>query len=279
MNQPPLPTPYLDNPLDTFAPPRRKRSLLSVLAAILLALSLVVAGGGLSLGLVVNPTVANTVVMLTHADYSPSQRRALVAVSQATLRYVTALPFENVSPPEPSPAELTLLNRAAYTPDELSHLRDVRATISWALLAGFSLALLAVLFVTLFRSSRILRAALLAGGLLCLVLPLVIGGGLWLFFDETFELFHRIVYPQGNWQFSQESLLISTFPGQYWLWMGLLWMGLLAFFGLICVVISRFCGQSKLQGVTKAAVRGSINGAKNSPRAGREDASLPHASR
>ncbi|MBU4482238.1 DUF1461 domain-containing protein [Patescibacteria group bacterium] len=36
-----------------------------------------------------------------------------------------------------------------------------------------------------------------------------------LFFDRFFELFHLILFPQGNWQFNASSLMIQTYQQSF----------------------------------------------------------------
>jgi len=43
-----------------------------------------------------------------------------------------------------------------------------------------------------------------------------------LFFDQAFILFHLLLFPQGNWTFAADSLLIETFPLEFFMRMSLL---------------------------------------------------------
>jgi hypothetical protein len=38
-----------------------------------------------------------------------------------------------------------------------------------------------------------------------------------LFFNLFFETFHNVLFPQGNWQFSQTSALIQVYPLSFWI--------------------------------------------------------------
>jgi uncharacterized membrane protein len=241
----------LHDALDSFAPARKSHPFVHIPGALLFALSLFIACLGLSLALVASPPVALTVVTRTHPQANELQQKALTTIGLHTLRYVTALPFESASYPQPDPLNLDALSRPTYTSQELSHLRDVRMTIGWTLLATFSLTVIDVALISFCRKSHFVKTGLLAGGIVCLAIPAVVAAALTFFFDPTFELFHRLLYPQGNWMFPAESLLISVFPASYWSTMGLLWMGALALGGIICVVFSRFCGKNRLWHVTK----------------------------
>ena len=43
-------------------------------------------------------------------------------------------------------------------------------------------------------------------------------------FDGFFTVFHKVFFPQGNWMFSSTSLLITMYPEQFWMGMGIIWV-------------------------------------------------------
>ena len=45
-------------------------------------------------------------------------------------------------------------------------------------------------------------------------------------FDSLFTFFHLLLFPQGNWQFSSDSLLIQTFPIDFFISMAMKIFGL-----------------------------------------------------
>lgn len=51
-------------------------------------------------------------------------------------------------------------------------------------------------------------------------------------FSAFWNLFHKIFFPQGNWQFAQESILITLYPEKYF------FAATLVFFGILCIVSS-----------------------------------------
>jgi uncharacterized membrane protein len=57
-----------------------------------------------------------------------------------------------------------------------------------------------------------IRQLFLYGGITTLILLFLFVLGVVMGFDQLFTLFHYIVFPQGNWQFPADSLLIQTFP-------------------------------------------------------------------
>lgn len=99
-----------------------------------------------------------------------------------------------------------------YTAAELSHLQDVQKVMSMAdNLFYVSLVLILLLIISGFKR-KLLPQMLLYGGIsivavigLILILTLIS-------FNSSFTVFHEIFFPQGNWQFPSDSLLIQTFP-------------------------------------------------------------------
>ncbi|MBS3163966.1 DUF1461 domain-containing protein [Candidatus Woesearchaeota archaeon] len=102
-----------------------------------------------------------------------------------------------------------------FTPEEQSHLWDVRLLLARASLARGVLAVIALLILSaaMFSGSpaSTLFSALTWTGIASLALcgALALGG---LTFSTFFTLFHLVFFPQGNWQFSPESVLIRLFP-------------------------------------------------------------------
>jgi hypothetical protein len=103
-----------------------------------------------------------------------------------------------------------------FTAEEAGHMRDVRVVL-YAFLAA-ALAGLAVVAYALLRLGNqgwiwgsIRRgAAWLIGALVLLGLIGVLA------FGVAFEMFHRILFPGGNWAFSPDSNLIRLYPYAFW---------------------------------------------------------------
>ncbi|MDD3776543.1 MAG: DUF1461 domain-containing protein [Actinomycetota bacterium] len=104
-----------------------------------------------------------------------------------------------------------------FTLDEISHLEDVRILINWLLFAFYlSLALFIITIILLLHKpwvifARSIGIILLSGA--CLILILL---ALLLLFSQNFvvlfENFHQVFFPQGNYIFPEDSLLITLFP-------------------------------------------------------------------
>jgi integral membrane protein (TIGR01906 family) len=128
------------------------------------------------------------------------------------------------------------------TPNERSHMRDVRAVFAgFYLVAIAGAAILGAAFLLI--RGRVGRARLwrrLSRTGTAIAVVTVVGGGIGvLAFDQAFTLFHEIFFPQGNWQFDPRTArLVQLFPDQFWsettvavgvaiivLGLGLRWLG------------------------------------------------------
>ncbi len=115
-------------------------------------------------------------------------------------------------------ADLTL----NYTYSEVSHLQDVRTVMHGATVVFYFLILISTLIITYSRNNKeLLHKFFKYGGLAAIVSLSFI---LFLFvinFNFLFILFHKIFFPQGNWIFPSNSLLIQTFPLSFFIKIGL----------------------------------------------------------
>jgi integral membrane protein (TIGR01906 family) len=105
---------------------------------------------------------------------------------------------------------VTLLQN--YTPLELSHLEDVQKVMSTAdKIFYVSLVLSFILLIYGFKR-KLLPKMLLYGGIsIVSIIGLILLFSV-ISFNSSFTAFHEIFFPQGNWQFPSDSLLIQTFP-------------------------------------------------------------------
>lgn len=110
-----------------------------------------------------------------------------------------------------------------FSPAELSHLFDVRV---WFRLSAVIFVILTSLII-FFRSAysqfrvetwRYLLVVMLLG--LCLMIIFVSSVG----FENWWRIFHLILFPQGNWEFSSTSILIQNYPELYWQCQGLVFV-------------------------------------------------------
>ena len=107
-----------------------------------------------------------------------------------------------------------------FTADELSHMADARAIfiavrwISWVLVIGCVLALIGLALISKKSGKNFWRGGFAWGNAVFLGIIGVIGLVALIGFSFAFDVFHEILFPQGNWQFPYDSALIQMFPVQ-----------------------------------------------------------------
>lgn len=107
-----------------------------------------------------------------------------------------------------------------YTSSEISHMNDVKRVINYLDYAFYLSLLICTGIITWYRKDqKLVRKLLFYGGIfttgfLGLLLICIFFG-----FDSTFNVFHKIFFPQGNWIFPIDSLLIQTFPLEFFIGM------------------------------------------------------------
>jgi integral membrane protein (TIGR01906 family) len=103
--------------------------------------------------------------------------------------------------------------------DSIDHLLDVRAVyvMFWRLGIVCTAIITGVLLLVWKQGLwRWLRRSLRIAVTACIAIPVALGLTTALAFDFLFTIFHEIIFPQGNWQFLHSSLIIQTFPEQFW---------------------------------------------------------------
>ncbi len=134
----------------------------------------------------------------------------------------------------------------AYNQAEASHLQDVKMLLKklnyWFYL---SLLILSASLAINFRQQKnfklLSRASLFS--IISLVALLLLLG---LNFSFVFRLFHYLFFPQGNWLFPENSLMIQTFPGEFFVTAGWQIIGLAIIISLIIFVITKRIYQKAL---------------------------------
>lgn len=103
-----------------------------------------------------------------------------------------------------------------YTADEVSHLRDARAVLYlFVALATAALIFVAAALVHRPHDARRWRAVARGGAGLAIGAVVVVVVG-FVAFDAAFELFHRVFFPGGNWEFPVDSNMIRLYPYAFW---------------------------------------------------------------
>lgn len=140
-----------------------------------------------------------------------------------------------------APANITKLDERFFiTQAALTHLDDVytlgviarKVSVASAVV---SLVLAALLFFT--KQRIYLGRALKYAGIVTLIL---FAGGILASlcnFTDFFTQFHEALFPQGNWSFSADSLLISALPEAFWQKLALIWGATSAFSAIVCFLL------------------------------------------
>ncbi|MEL7636182.1 MAG: TIGR01906 family membrane protein [Anaerolineaceae bacterium] len=134
------------------------------------------------------------------------------------------------------------LGQKMYTPDELSHMVDVKNVVTaastvWYILGGVSIAIL--LWFVIMRQWESIRKAFNAGGWITIGLLGVLFVFLAVSFDKLFEYFHRLFFQDGTWTFSQSSTLIRLFPFEFWRDAFVVVIGFALLVGILLVVLTK----------------------------------------
>ena len=105
---------------------------------------------------------------------------------------------------------------ARFSADEASHMRDVRLVLLVFLAVAIASAALVAWQFRQSRGGPGTWRSIARGGLALAVGVVVLGVFAALAFGVAFELFHRILFPGGNWAFTADSLLIRLYPYAFW---------------------------------------------------------------
>lgn len=128
-----------------------------------------------------------------------------------------------------------------YAPAEIAHMKDVRSLFQNVnILLVILLAAVAIQGFSLKKQKEKLQKAFLYSGIITFSAMVFILAAAFLSFNTSFIVFHQIFFPQGNWQFPGESLLIQTFPQEFFISMGIKIFSLALVFGIIFILISLF---------------------------------------
>ncbi len=125
----------------------------------------------------------------------------------------------------------------------LSHLDDCNNLIQRALpiLGICILGALAILgYFAGTRQRKKLGRVLMAAP--CVLIACLVCLGLWaaLDFQGFFSAFHGLFFPQGNWTFALDSLLITMYPTPFWMGMGVLWLSCTTLLSILSFVLGLF---------------------------------------
>ncbi len=105
-----------------------------------------------------------------------------------------------------------------YTSLERLHLEDVKTVISLAnYWFYFSLVIVAGMILYYLKDRFKLKKLCLWGGITTTAITGIIILLAIVSFNSSFTVFHQVFFPQGNWQFPANSVLIQTFPLEFFI--------------------------------------------------------------
>jgi len=136
----------------------------------------------------------------------------------------------------------------SMTINEWEHLADVRKLFTIAMIINV-LAFGTLAGVWYFYNEQ--REELIIGsfriaGISVLVICVVLGASIMLGFDQFWVLFHKVVFPQGNWQFPYDSLLITMYPSSFFFWFIVQLSARVCAMAAVLLAISYFMERMKL---------------------------------
>ena len=134
-----------------------------------------------------------------------------------------------------------------YTSSAVSHLEDVKGVMNFIdYLFYFSLLVCTGIITYYKKNKEQLMKLFKYGG----ITTLVSIGFILLFalfaFNHVFTLFHQIFFPQGNWIFPTNSLLIQTFPIDFFIGISFKIFLLSIGFGIVFILLNSLLKKKQL---------------------------------
>lgn len=129
------------------------------------------------------------------------------------------------------------------TSAEISHMQDVKnlfVTGEW-MLAISVMILIAIYFIL--KSTKNLQnywRGLRAGSILAIAMIILLGAAMLLDFENIFIRFHQVFFPQGNWTFPADSLMIQIFPESLFEWLGMMTILASLFLAVIIFIFAHY---------------------------------------
>ncbi|MBI4147395.1 DUF1461 domain-containing protein [Candidatus Woesearchaeota archaeon] len=143
----------------------------------------------------------------------------LLPIFLLLLSYKTVISFSDLTPAQEK-VFLFLEGKqdlaVEFTEQEASHLEDVKRVMDYADEVFYALLLVITIIITYHKKNKDFLFQLLNYGGKSTVLSIILIGAFYvLSFDLTFALFHNIFFPQGNWLFAPDSVIIQAFPIEF----------------------------------------------------------------
>jgi len=128
---------------------------------------------------------------------------------------------------------------------EQSHMTDVKRFFDIAFIVelmciGFLAAVVGVFAYNKMwhRFDELLGRSLRASGWTLLSICLVFGLASMINFDKLWLIIHAVLFPQGNWMFPVDSVLITLYPAEFFSTLVIRWLFMLLATGVVAVALS-----------------------------------------
>ncbi|MBQ9021859.1 MAG: DUF1461 domain-containing protein [Eggerthellaceae bacterium] len=133
-------------------------------------------------------------------------------------------------------------NQYSLGENEIKHLIDCNKIIRVAvpvLIVIAVITLISGVILGVTSKKRALGRALIAAPALLLLAMISIGVWAIVDFNAFFSAFHGLFFPQGNWTFPADSLLICMLPTGFWIAMAAIWIIVTIALSLVCILFGR----------------------------------------
>ena len=128
---------------------------------------------------------------------------------------------------------------ANHTTNEISHMENVKKTREFVDYLFYGLLLGITLILTYYKKEiKKIKKLLQYGGITTIIALLVLLFFSFSSFNHLFALFHKVFFPQGNWLFPADSLLIQTFPIDLFIHLSTKIILLSLLLGILFIVVS-----------------------------------------
>jgi integral membrane protein (TIGR01906 family) len=126
-----------------------------------------------------------------------------------------------------------------FSTEAISHLDDVSDLVSKLTFPLIAVGVLAAfcLMATLWSyGARPIYKAFIASGAATIAVIVAFGAAAATGFSAFFNQLHSLFFAEGSWQFPASSLLITIYPEQFWINMGVLWAATSIAFALVALI-------------------------------------------
>lgn len=195
----------------------------------LLAVSLALLGAGVATLVLFSSPSVEALTRYTHGDAVSAET---LATAEQTRRLTVGIPAN--LPVDPGGVD-------GFDQAAISHLIDVRAVLR--VITAATAVLAAVVLVALAAAvqlgySHVARSALRWSGVGAMAVIATLALTVLTGFDRFFTTFHELLFTGGNWQFPHDSLLIRTFPQDFWVAASVGWLGVVLAFSVATTLLS-----------------------------------------